>query len=193
VCDQDFEHLAIRERRSMPSSAGRALQGGVAASERGSCFCFFELSTGMAGLPRIELTASIVLDGDGLTPLAPLASLFLTREVDAMSIHPVLPESRGFEPDRLPAYNRKNLSAPLPFRFPARTAELDAPNRHAELFYLQKQIQAQTPMVIVLEDGERIDGCIEWYDRNSIKVRGRSKVLLYKSAIKYMYKLGDNG
>jgi len=71
--------------------------------------------------------------------------------------------------------------------------DMDAPNRHAELFYLQKQIHAQTPMVIVLEDGERIDGCIEWYDRNSLKVRGRSKVLIYKSAIKYMYKLGDNG
>jgi sRNA-binding regulator protein Hfq len=77
--------------------------------------------------------------------------------------------------------------------FPAQTAERDTPNRHAELFYLQKQIQSQTPMVIVLEDGERVDGCIEWYDRNSLKVRGRNKTLIYKSAIKYMYKLGDNG
>jgi sRNA-binding regulator protein Hfq len=72
----------------------------------------------------------------------------------------------------------------------ARLAE-DAPHRDAELFYLQKQIQAQTPMVIVLEDGEQIEGCIEWYDRNCLKVRGRSKTLIYKSAIKYMYKLGD--
>jgi sRNA-binding regulator protein Hfq len=110
-----------------------------------------------------------------------------------MSIHPVLPTSRGFEPGRVTTQNRKNFSAPLPYRFPAHTTEIDAPNRHAELFYLQKQIQSQTPMVIVLEDGERIDGCIEWYDRNSIKIRGRSKTLIYKSAIKYMYKLGDNG
>ena len=48
-------------------------------------------------------------------------------------------------------------------------------------------------MVVVLEDGEHIEGCIEWYDRNTIKVRGRGKVLIYKSAIKYMYKLGDAG
>lgn len=109
-----------------------------------------------------------------------------------MSIHPILPQSQGFEPGRL-GYGRRNFAASLPFRFPAQTADLDAPNRHAELFYLQKQIQSQTPMVIVLEDGERIDGCIEWYDRNSIKVRGKYKVLIYKSAIKYMYKLGDNG
>jgi len=69
----------------------------------------------------------------------------------------------------------------------------DSSYRQAELFYLQKQIQAQTPMVIVLEDGEHIEGCIEWYDRNTLKVRGRQKTLVYKSAIKYMYKLGDNG
>jgi sRNA-binding regulator protein Hfq len=65
--------------------------------------------------------------------------------------------------------------------------------RQAELFYLQKQIHAQTPMVIVMEDGERVEGCIEWYDRNSIKVRGRVKSLVYKSAIKYMYKVGEGG
>lgn len=88
---------------------------------------------------------------------------------------------------------RKNSAPSLPFQFPARTFEVDAPNRHAELFYLHKQIQSQTPMVIVLEDGERLDGCIEWYDRNSLKIRGRSRTLVYKSAIKYMYKLGDNG
>lgn len=77
--------------------------------------------------------------------------------------------------------------------FSARAPELEALQHHAELFYLQKQIQSQTPMVLVLEDGERIEGCIEWYDRNSLKVRGRSKTLIYKSAIKYMYKLGDVG
>jgi len=48
-------------------------------------------------------------------------------------------------------------------------------------------------MVIVLEDGEKIEGCIEWYDRNSLKVRGRTRMLIYKSAIKYMHKLGEVG
>ncbi|MFP5277897.1 MAG: Hfq-like protein [Acidobacteriota bacterium] len=89
---------------------------------------------------------------------------------------------------------KRNLPAPMPLRFSAQPAEHEtAPQRHAELFYLQKQIQSQTPMVVVLEDGEHIEGCIEWYDRNAIKVRGRGKVLIYKSAIKYMYKLGDTG
>jgi sRNA-binding regulator protein Hfq len=84
-------------------------------------------------------------------------------------------------------------TAPLPFRFPARAPEEEAPLRNAELFYLQKQIQAQTPMVIVLEDGEHVEGCIEWYDRHTLKVRGRTRTLVYKAAIKYMYKLGDPG
>jgi sRNA-binding regulator protein Hfq len=97
------------------------------------------------------------------------------------------------DPGQTPSHRKKNFPTPIPFRFPAQTVNGDAPNRHAELFYLQKQIQSQTPMVIVLEDGERVDGCIEWYDRNSLKIRGRTKTLVYKSAIKYMYKLGDNG
>ncbi|MGA2674497.1 MAG: RNA chaperone Hfq [Terracidiphilus sp.] len=95
--------------------------------------------------------------------------------------------------NRLQARAGGSPLAPLPFRFPASPFEDEPPRRNAELFYLQKQIQAQTPMVIVLEDGEHIEGCIEWYDRNSLKVRGRSKTLVYKSAIKYMYKLGDAG
>jgi sRNA-binding regulator protein Hfq len=83
--------------------------------------------------------------------------------------------------------------APLPFHFANHSVEDEAGQRQAELFYLQKQIQSQTPMVIVLSDGTHIEGTIEWYDRKAIKVRGRDKVLVYKSAIKYMYKVGENG
>ena len=92
---------------------------------------------------------------------------------------------------------RKNRRAasPASFRFPAYTYmdHEETEHRHAELFYLQKQIQSQTPMIIVLEDGEHIEGCIEWYDRHTVKVRGRQRVLVFKSAIKYMYKQGENG
>jgi sRNA-binding regulator protein Hfq len=66
-------------------------------------------------------------------------------------------------------------------------------NRQAELFYLQKQIQQQTQMIFILEDGSRVQGVVEWYDRNTIKVRGKSRVLIYKSAIKYLYKAGEIG
>jgi sRNA-binding regulator protein Hfq len=77
--------------------------------------------------------------------------------------------------------------------FVASSQEDHGSNRQAELFYLQKQIQLQTQMVIILEDGARVQGVIEWYDRNSIKVRGKARVLVYKSAIKYLYKAGEIG
>jgi len=66
---------------------------------------------------------------------------------------------------------------------------------NAENFYYQKQMQARTPMVIVLRDGEEIHGVIEWYDRNCIKVNrdsGEPNLMVYKPAIKYMYKEGEN-
>ncbi len=90
---------------------------------------------------------------------------------------------------------RKNRqpAAAVPMRFSSYGGDEDLAQRHAELFYLQKQIQSQTPMVIVLEDGEQVEGHIEWYDRHTLKVRGRAKTLIYKSAIKYMYKLGEAG
>lgn len=65
---------------------------------------------------------------------------------------------------------------------------------NAENFYYQKQMQTRTQMVIVLRDGEEIHGMIEWYDRNCIKVNrdsGEPNVMIYKPAIKYMYKEGE--
>jgi host factor-I protein len=65
-----------------------------------------------------------------------------------------------------------------------------AEQTHAENFYYQKQMQAKTPMVVVLQDGEEIHGIIEWYDRSCLKVTrtGEPNLLIYKPAIKYMYK-----
>lgn len=63
---------------------------------------------------------------------------------------------------------------------------------HAEAFYFQKQIQQQTDMTVVLEDGEQLHGTLEWYDRCVIKLRaGRQRVLIYKSGIKYLFKTSE--
>lgn len=66
---------------------------------------------------------------------------------------------------------------------------------NAENFYYQKQMQSKTPMVIVLRDGEQIHGVIEWYDKSCIKVirNGGANLMVYKPAIKYMYKESENG
>jgi sRNA-binding regulator protein Hfq len=109
-----------------------------------------------------------------------------------MSSQAALPAARNASGQSL-SRSHAVATPPLSFRLQAQPPADEAPQRQAELFYLQKQIQSQIPMVIVLEDGEKIEGCIEWYDRNTLKVRGRQKILIYKSAIKYLYKLGDPG
>ena len=66
---------------------------------------------------------------------------------------------------------------------------------NAENFYYQKQMQSRTPMVIVLRDGEEVHGIIEWYDKTCIKVNresGGPNLMIYKPAIKYMFKEGEN-
>ena len=61
---------------------------------------------------------------------------------------------------------------------------------NAENFYYLKQMQSKTPMVIVMKDGETLNGIIEWYDKGSLKVNREDgpNLLVYKANIKYMYK-----
>ncbi|MGZ4821595.1 MAG: Hfq-like protein [Terriglobales bacterium] len=69
-----------------------------------------------------------------------------------------------------------------------------AEQTHAENFYYQKQMQSKTPMVIVLQDGDSMHGVIEWYDKSCIKIvrNGQPNVLIYKAAIKYMFKASED-
>ena len=63
---------------------------------------------------------------------------------------------------------------------------------NAENFYYMKQMQGKTPMVIVMKDGETLEGIIEWYDKTCLKVNreGAPNLLIFKPNIKYMYKAG---
>ena len=102
-------------------------------------------------------------------------------------------ENGASAPATVPALrNGRRNSPPTHIQLTNYAIEHEVAHQQAEVFYLQKQIHSQTPMVIVLSDGERLEGVIEWYDRHSLKVRGRERTLIYKSAIKYMYKLGEN-
>lgn len=100
-------------------------------------------------------------------------------------------------------------NAPLTARGMAPASSHDE-SSHAEAFYFQKQIQAQTRIIVVLENGSQLEGTIEWYDRYAIKLRavapgtppesngngngagGRTRVLIYKDCIRYIYKAGEN-
>lgn len=64
---------------------------------------------------------------------------------------------------------------------------------HAENYYYLKQMNKKTPMAVVFKDGEKVEGHIEWYDKNCIKVNRSNapNLLVYKSSLKYLYKLKD--
>lgn len=61
---------------------------------------------------------------------------------------------------------------------------------HAEEFYYVRQMAARTPIVVVLNSGEAVQGVIEWYDRRCIKLTraGHPNLLIMKNAIRYLYK-----
>jgi len=84
---------------------------------------------------------------------------------------------------------RSQQFAPMqPRRKPAPPEQTNAEN-----FYYVKQMQARTPVAVVLNDGEVLHGTIEWYDRDCIKLTryGSPNLLIYKHNIKYLYKDGE--
>jgi RNA chaperone Hfq len=90
-------------------------------------------------------------------------------------------------PAREPETKRERRSAPRQ-SFAAANEQT-----HAENFYFQKQVQSQTPMTIVLKNGETIQGVIEWYDTRCIKLarQGRPSILVYKTGIRYLHKTAE--
>ncbi len=60
----------------------------------------------------------------------------------------------------------------------------------AETYYYKKQMDNRTEMVIVLQNGEEIEGTIEWYDKGALKINrdDAPNLLLLKRNIKYLFK-----
>jgi sRNA-binding regulator protein Hfq len=92
--------------------------------------------------------------------------------------------------NHVPAERRERDRSPVPSKKIAPSEQTNAEN-----FYYQKQMQTKTPMVVVLRDGEEVHGYIEWYDKQCIKLNrsGAPNLMIYKPAIKYMFKEGENG
>ncbi len=61
---------------------------------------------------------------------------------------------------------------------------------HSENFYYMKQMSNKRPVIVIMLDGEKIEGFIDWYDEKVIKIRREDKpnLLVYKHAIKYIMK-----
>lgn len=101
--------------------------------------------------------------------------------------------------ERLGGNTQRGGDRAMPQRLPTRQPPVQVRKRmpppaetNAEIYYYKKQIDAHTPMVIVLQDGEEIEGTIEWYDRGALKVNRKTapNLLVLRHNIKYMYK-GD--
>jgi host factor-I protein len=61
---------------------------------------------------------------------------------------------------------------------------------NAEEFYYLKQMQARTPIVLTLVNGDELRGWIEWYDKGAIKFNrpNAPNLLIPKTSILYMFK-----
>ncbi len=81
-------------------------------------------------------------------------------------------------------------SPPQPQPSAGQKKKIPPEQTNAESFYYKKQMDAHTPMVVVLRDNEELRGTIEWYDKNSIKLHRNEgpNLLILKHNIKYMYK-----
>lgn len=79
---------------------------------------------------------------------------------------------------------------PQPSSIQVRKRQPPPAETHAEIYYYKKQIDAHTPMVLVLQDGEEIEGTIEWYDRGALKINRKAapNLLVLKRNIKYIFK-----
>src|SRR5438270_13051348 len=124
------------------------------------------------------------------TQRAPEKDEFVSRKL----IRPTMPASEakhdsasngGTAVERSPRADRP----PRPERKPFVTEQTFAEN-----FYFQKQLQNKTLMTVVLSNGDTVNGTIEWYDKNCMKLNrvGKPNLLLYKPCIRYMYKSSED-
>lgn len=60
-----------------------------------------------------------------------------------------------------------------------------------EVKYLRRLIDEQVPVRVRLSDGQEVEGLIEFYDCNFIRItrKGEPNLFLFKHDIKYLYEL----
>jgi sRNA-binding regulator protein Hfq len=102
--------------------------------------------------------------------------------------------------DKIKAGETQKIQPPQQAQPPSSMPSQQSPKRihpptdtFAENYYYLKQMSKKTPMAVVFNDGQIIEGYIEWYDRNCIKLNrdNAPNLLVFKSGIKFMYKLSE--
>lgn len=119
------------------------------------------------------------------------AALFIQAEGRAVRMRRSGPATeQGRQPRVENREEPKMVSNKMIKKPPTQKKPVPPDQTHAENFYYLKQMQAKTPMVLVLKGGETIRGTIEWYDKNCLKISREEgpNLLVYKANIAYMYK-----
>ena len=73
-----------------------------------------------------------------------------------------------------------------------KTSKTKAPEQTLEeIKYLRQLIENRTPVRVRLSDNQEVDGVIEFYDANFIRLTrtGAPNLFLFKHDIKYLYEL----
>lgn len=103
---------------------------------------------------------------------------------------PPAPATAEMGPRKLIRPSLSDIRRDQGLRVPSSRKMVPPEQTNAEAFYYLKQMQARTPVVVRLLDGEEIRGWIEWYDKDVLKVNreGAPNLLIPKHAIKYLFK-----
>jgi len=103
---------------------------------------------------------------------------------------PAAPATAELGPRKLIRPSLSDIRRDQGLRVPSSRKMVPPEQTNAEAFYYLKQMQARTPIVVRLLDGEEIRGWIEWYDKDVLKVNreGAPNLLIPKHSIKYLFK-----
>ncbi|MGA3187265.1 MAG: hypothetical protein ABSF22_09145 [Bryobacteraceae bacterium] len=75
---------------------------------------------------------------------------------------------------------------------PGKISQTKAPDQtFAEVQYLRHLIDDRVPVRVRLSDNQEVDGVVEFYDANFIRITrtGEPNLFLFKHDIKYLYEL----
>jgi host factor-I protein len=79
-----------------------------------------------------------------------------------------------------------------PVKMAGKVSSTKAPEQtFEEVKYLKRLIDEQVPVRVRLSDNQEVDGIVEFYDANFIRLtrKGEPNLFLFKHDIKYLYEL----
>ena len=78
---------------------------------------------------------------------------------------------------------------------PGKISQAKAPDQtFEEVKYLRRLIDDRVPVRVRLSDNQEVDGVVEFYDANFIRItrNGEPNLFLFKHDIKYLYELSND-